>query len=65
MWLPATTTYSQTSRNGMKFSNDDEVKQAVNGYFEGLDQSTYKIEVQALEHRWTKCIALKGDYFEK
>lgn len=50
---------------GKKFSNDDEVKLAVNGYFEDLDQSTYKTGIQALEHRWTKCIALKGDYVEK
>ncbi|KAL1446983.1 hypothetical protein WDU94_003680 [Cyamophila willieti] len=49
---------------GKKFSNDNEVKQAVNGYFEDLDQSTYKTDIQALEHRWTKCIALKGDYVE-
>ena len=35
------------------------------GYFEGLDSSHYKQIMDAIEHRWEKCIELKGDYVEK
>ena len=38
---------------------------AVNGYFEEQDSSYYKKGIELIEHRWEKCIELKGDYVEK
>ncbi|KAL1454589.1 hypothetical protein WDU94_010809 [Cyamophila willieti] len=50
---------------GKKFASNTDLIEAVNGYFEGLDQSSYAAGINRLEHRWTKCIELKGDYVEK
>lgn len=50
---------------GKKFNDNAEVIDAVNGYFEGLDNEHYKNGILAIEHRWEKCIALNGDYIEK
>lgn len=36
---------------GRRFSNNEEVKIAVNGYFEELDWFSYKQGMEALEHR--------------
>ncbi|EFN84978.1 Histone-lysine N-methyltransferase SETMAR, partial [Harpegnathos saltator] len=37
----------------------------LDGYFEELDDSHCKQDIEAIEHRWEKCIELKGDYVEK
>ncbi|EFN89348.1 hypothetical protein EAI_07837, partial [Harpegnathos saltator] len=37
----------------------------LDGYFEELDDSHYKQGIEAIEHRWEKCIELKRDYVEK
>jgi histone-lysine N-methyltransferase SETMAR len=50
---------------GKRFANNEEVESAVDGYFEELDNSHYKQGIEATEHRWKKCISLKGDYVEK
>jgi histone-lysine N-methyltransferase SETMAR len=50
---------------GKRFANNEEVQSAVDGYFEELDYSHYKQGIEAIEHRWEKCIKLKGDYVEK
>ena len=51
--------------SGQRFSNDEEAISAVNGYFEEQDSSYYKKGIELIEHRWEKCIELKGDYVEK
>jgi hypothetical protein len=38
---------------------------AVKGYFADLTKNHYRDGIMALEHRWNKCISLKGDYVEK
>jgi hypothetical protein len=38
---------------------------AVEGYFADLTKNHYMDGIMALEHRWNKCISLKGDYVEK
>jgi hypothetical protein len=38
---------------------------AVEGYFADLTKNHYRDRIMALEHRWNKCISLKGDYVEK
>lgn len=50
---------------GKRFRSDEEVKVAVNGYFESLEENHFREGIEKLEHRWTKCINLKGDYVEK
>ena len=50
---------------GKKFANNEEVESAVNGYFEELEVSHYKQGIEAIEHRWEKCIELNGSYVEK
>jgi hypothetical protein len=34
---------------------------AVEGYFADLTKNHYRNGIMALEHRWNKCISLKGD----
>jgi histone-lysine N-methyltransferase SETMAR len=51
--------------SGKRFANNEEVESAVDGYFEELDNSHYTQGIEATEHRWEKCISLKGDYVEK
>jgi len=50
---------------GKKFKSNGEVIDAVNEYFEGLDESDYKNGITALEHCYEKCIDLDGDYVKK
>ena len=44
------------------FSSNQEVIAAVEGYFADLTKNHYRDGIMALEHRWNKCISLKGDY---
>jgi histone-lysine N-methyltransferase SETMAR len=50
---------------GQSFSSNQEAIVAVEGYFAYLTKNHYRDEIMALEHRWNKCISLKGDYVEK
>ena len=45
---------------GQHFSNDDEVKQAVLGWFNRADTSFYAEAFQALVKCWDKCINVAG-----
>ena len=48
-----------------RFANNEEMESAVNDYSEELDVFHYKQGIEAIEHRWEKCIKLKGGYVEK
>jgi hypothetical protein len=48
-----------------RFSLNQEVIAAVEGYFADLKKNHYRNGIMALEHRWDKRISLKGDYVEK
>jgi hypothetical protein len=50
---------------GQRFSLNQEATAAVEGYFADLTKNHYRDGIMALEHRWNKCICLKGDYVEK
>jgi hypothetical protein len=50
---------------GQRFSSNQEVIAAVEGYFADLTKNHYRDKIMALEHCWNKCISLKGDYVEK
>ena len=57
---------------GQHFSPNQEVFAAVEGYFAAVEgyfadlmKNHQRDGITALEHRWNKCISLKGDYVEK
>jgi hypothetical protein len=47
---------------GQCFSSNQETIAAVERYFADLTKNHYRDGIMALEHRWNKCISLKGDY---
>ena len=38
---------------------------AVEEWVSGMDPDFFSSELMALEHRWSKCITLEGNYIEK
>ena len=50
---------------GRKFASTEELTAELESYFAGLEESHFRDGIKALEHRWTKCISLQGDYVEK
>ena len=51
---------------GKQYRTDDEVISAVEDFFEDQDaQSFYTRGIQALQHRWKKCVDRRGHYVEK
>jgi len=50
---------------GQRFSSNQEAIAAVERYFADRTKNHYRDGIMALEHRWNKCIRLKGDYVEK
>lgn len=50
---------------GRKFSDDNEVKEAILAHFEAKDKKYFYDGLEKLIHRSNKCIVLKGDYIEK
>ena len=50
---------------GQKFESNEEVIAATEAYFADLQKTYFSDGLKKLEHRWAKCIELKGDYVEK
>jgi hypothetical protein len=50
---------------GQRFSSNQKAIAAVEGYFADLTKNHYRDGIMVLEHRWNKCIRLKGDHVEK
>ncbi|CAK1583556.1 unnamed protein product [Parnassius mnemosyne] len=50
---------------GQRFSTNDEVKAAVDAYFDSKEESFFFNGLNAWKGRWQKCIKLDGDYVEK
>ena len=50
---------------GTQFGSQEGIIAAVNMYLEDQEKDFYLEGINKLEQRWTKCIALKGDYIEK
>uniref|UniRef100_A0A672ZDH7 Mos1 transposase HTH domain-containing protein n=1 Tax=Sphaeramia orbicularis TaxID=375764 RepID=A0A672ZDH7_9TELE len=50
---------------GRHFRNDDDVIHAVEEFLGDQDVTFFRDGIVMLEHRWTKCIAVNGDYVEK
>ena len=55
----------KTWLGGKRFSSNEEVIDAVNAYFADLEKSYVSEGMKKLEFRWTKCVALEGDYVKK
>ena len=50
---------------GLHFRSDEEVVTAVEKWVNGKDPDFFSSGLMALEHRWSKCITLEGNYIEK
>lgn len=50
---------------GKQYSSDEEVMDAVNAFFEEQPPEFFLNGLKRWEHRWEKCIEVKGDYVEK
>ena len=51
--------------SGVHFETDDDVIGAVEDYFGVMEKTFYLAGIEALRHRWQKCVDLRGDYVEK
>lgn len=49
---------------GKKFKSNDEVIAETEAYFDEKEKSYYKSGIEKLENRYTRCIALEGNYVE-
>ena len=49
----------------LHFRSDEEVVMAVEEWVNGKDPDFFSSGLMALEHRWSKCITLEGNYIEK
>ena len=50
---------------GLNFRSDEEVVTAVEEWVNGKDPDFFNSGLVALEHRWSKCITLEGNYIVK
>ena len=50
---------------GLHFRSDEEVVMAVEEWVNGKDPNFFSFGLMTLEHRWSKCITLEGNYIEK
>ena len=50
---------------GLHFRSDEEVVTAVEQWVNGKDPDFFSSGLMALEHCWSKCITLEGNYIEK
>ena len=50
---------------GLHFQSDEEVVKAVEEWVNEKDPDFFISGLMALEHRWSKCIKLEGNYIEK
>ena len=50
---------------GQKFASSEEVIAVTKAYSADLEKMYFSDGLKKLEHRWIRCIELKGDYVEK
>ena len=50
---------------GKRYESDDDAISAVEDFFEGQEEKFYVTGIQALQHRWKKCVDRRRDYVEK
>lgn len=50
---------------GKRFSDQDELENTVNGWFQEMGETFYSTGIEKLVSRMDKCLNLNGDYVEK
>jgi [histone H3]-lysine36 N-dimethyltransferase SETMAR len=50
---------------GRRFSDDNDVMNAVDDWFDEQSEDFFSQGIRELEHRWHKCISVEGNYVEK
>ena len=50
---------------GRHFQSNEDVMPAVEEWVRDKDPGFFRSGLMALEHRWSKCIILEGNYIEK
>ena len=55
----------KTDIRGLHFRSDEEVVTAVEEWVNAKDPDIFSSGLMALEHRWSKCTTLEGNYIEK
>ena len=55
----------KTAISGTHFQSDDDVIHAVDDFLNGQEKDFFKSGIEALKHRWQKCIDTEGDCVEK
>ena len=50
---------------GNHFADADEMKTAVTQWVKDTPREFFRNGIRNLQHRWSKCISLKGEYIEK
>ena len=50
---------------GKHFADADEMKTAVTQWVKDTPREFFRNGIRNLQHRWSKCISLKGEYIEK
>ena len=63
MWQWMKHGFTITHQN-KKFKSDDKVITETEAYFDEKEKSYYKSGIEKLENRYTRCIALEGNYVE-
>ena len=55
----------KTAISGTHFQSDDDVIHALDDFLNSQEKDFFKSGIEALKHRWQKCIDTEGDYVEK
>ena len=55
----------KTANSGTHFQSDDDIIHAVDDSLNGQEKDFFKSGIEALKHRWQKCIDTEWDYVEK
>ena len=63
-WVPKSLSDEQMATR-LHFRSDEEVVTAVEEWVNGKDPDFFSSGLMAVEHRWSKCITLEGNYIEK
>ena len=60
------TSYRRAKKDihGLHFGFDEEIVMAVEEWVNGKEPDFFSSGLMALEHRWSKCITLEGNYIE-
>ena len=55
----------KSNLRGERYNDDEELKSAVETFFDEQSKDFYLTGIKSLKQKWTKCISVGGDYIEK